>query len=495
MTAARSLPALFIFSQVTKNMTSMPLTVTLTLIDGVRIVVPNSLERITPYVLQEQMDWFEDEIKFLRRLLQAGQKVIDIGANCGVYTLSMAKSVGAKGCVWAFEPASIAADLLAQGIAINGFAQVVLEKSALSNTCGMAELLLNSDPEGNELARGKRTPGASEIVPLVTLDECFEKYGWQDIGFVKIDAEGEEANILIGGQRFFAELSPLVQYEVKAGTDLNMGIVGDFAEIGYESYRLVPGLDFLIPFDAGSVPDGFLLNLFCCKQDRARQLAADGFLLDSEMSTQGVGVDGPMELMKPTGNRHAYHWRHTIAKLPYGMEFAKFWTQAAEGSGFEVDEALSFYAISRDSSFSSKVRFFALEISFGLLKTLCEHQASHLRLASLARVARDYGYRSIAASALQSLGDTILHHHKVDLREPFLAPGERFDYISPDKDYGNWALAAVLEELERAQNFSSYYSGLSTRERLERIHSTGFGSPETDRRLHLLKTRFHLPIQ
>lgn len=70
-------------------------TATLTLIDDVRVVVPDSLDLITPYVLLEQEDWFEDEIKFLRRLLKPGQKVIDIGANYGVYALSMAQGRGA----------------------------------------------------------------------------------------------------------------------------------------------------------------------------------------------------------------------------------------------------------------------------------------------------------------------------------------------------------------------------------------------------------------
>ena len=68
--------------------------VTLKLVDGVRIVVPDSLNLITTYVLREQEDWFEDEIKFLRHLIKPGQRVIDIGANYGVYTLAMAKLVG-----------------------------------------------------------------------------------------------------------------------------------------------------------------------------------------------------------------------------------------------------------------------------------------------------------------------------------------------------------------------------------------------------------------
>jgi predicted O-methyltransferase YrrM len=95
----------------------MPNSTKLTIAEGVRIVVPDSLNPITPYVLLEQLDWFEDEIKFLRRLMRPGQKVIDIGANYGVYTLPMAKAVGTTGSVWAFEPASHTAALLAEGIA------------------------------------------------------------------------------------------------------------------------------------------------------------------------------------------------------------------------------------------------------------------------------------------------------------------------------------------------------------------------------------------
>ena len=172
-------------------------TVTLPLIDGTRAVVPDSLNLITPYVLREQQDWFEDEIKFLRKLLQPGQQVIDIGANYGLYSMAMAKVIGAQGKLWAFEPASTTAAFLAQTIAANGFAHVTLENSALSSAPGTAHLSLNDNSELNELVRdGKPAPGQTEEVPLTTLDLCMQRYGWTDIAFMKIDAEGEEANIL-----------------------------------------------------------------------------------------------------------------------------------------------------------------------------------------------------------------------------------------------------------------------------------------------------------
>src|ERR1700733_12693134 len=99
---------------------------------GARVVTPDSLSLVTPYVLYEQEDWFEEEIGFLRSFLRPGQQAIDVGANYCIYALSIAKAVGPTGAVWAFEPAASPAAFLEQGIAANKFTQVVLERSALS---------------------------------------------------------------------------------------------------------------------------------------------------------------------------------------------------------------------------------------------------------------------------------------------------------------------------------------------------------------------------
>ena len=68
--------------------------ITLPLNGNIQVVLPDSLEQISTYVLQEQGDWFEDEIRFVRTLMEEGQQAIDIGANYGMFTLSLAKAVG-----------------------------------------------------------------------------------------------------------------------------------------------------------------------------------------------------------------------------------------------------------------------------------------------------------------------------------------------------------------------------------------------------------------
>jgi protein O-GlcNAc transferase len=451
----------------------------LTLVDGVRIVVPDSLDLITPYVLREQQDFFEDELPFVRQLLQPGQNVIDIGANYGTYTLPMARKVGASGHVWAFEPSSSTAQFLAQSIAANGFAHVTLEQKAVSSTPGSAQLALHIQSELRSIIHGAASPGDSETVSLVTLDDCMDRYRWVDIDLIKIDAEGEEANIVKGGHRFFSNLAPLVQYELRGVGEMNFDLIRDFEAIGYDSYRLLPGLNLLVPFDAESPPDTYLLNLFCCNGARADRLAARGVLL---RPTDLAGVT--------IGAGAGYHWRQALAHMPYAAPLASVWGMAEEaGESADVHQALSLYARSRDAALSMAERFRALEASFVQFRGLCEQGPSRLRLASLARVAHDFGERAVAVNALTQLVESIRLNGGVEPHEPFLAPLERFDSIAPGESLGSWIVGAVLEQLEKRQRFSSFYADPSALDRLEAIHALGFGSPEMERRLELVRLR------
>jgi FkbM family methyltransferase len=458
------------------------------LVDGVQVVVPDSLDLITPYVLREQLDFFEDELRFVRRVLQPGDKAVDIGANYGVYTLSMAKRVGATGHVWAFEPTSSTAGFLQRGIAANGFEQVTLEQMAVSRASGTAQLALHSHSELNSLVHGESPTSASETVLLVTLDECVDRYRWTDIELIKIDAEGEECNIVSGGPRFFRDLSPLVQYELrKTADDVNFQLIHDFASLGYESYRLVPGLNILVPLRTDLPIDPYTLNLFCCKTGRADALAARGMLL--RMSDL-PGAGGSLEPhMLETDQNADYHWRRALAHLPYATPFTSAWEEAeATGKSVEVIRALSLYARSRDPGDSRINRFRALEASFSALKKLCAREPTKLRLASLARAAHDFGERAAGVSALTLLLANI-HQSGVDPSEPFLAPLERFDSIAPEPSAAHWLVAAVLEQLEHRERFSSFYAGPNARERLEDIRAMGLGSPEMTRRLNLVHLR------
>lgn len=464
---------------------------TLKIVDDISVVVPDSLNLITPYVLREQGDWFEDEIKFVRLLLKPGQKAIDIGANYGLFTLSMAKVVGPLGNVWAFEPASSTAAFLADSLAINGFSQVTLDQRALSEKAGTAQLNLNDNSELNELIRGGAAAGTSETVSLISLDDAMTQYGWSDITFVKIDAEGEEAAIIRGGSNFFQTLSPLIQYEVRAGNAVHIELVRAFEDVGYASYRLVPGLNALIPFDAEAEFDAYLLNLFCCKPDRAEKLAADGQLvMIAEMVASSSAMQSD-DLLQEFSVDSVYFWQKKLTVFPYGAHLCDDWRQTiSQGKSAEVEKALALHAVSHDSELPLLKRVFALKTSLDILRALCNAQPEFLRYASLARVAMEFGARMIGVGALTRLYELATKSKQVNPTEPFLATSERFDTLDPKGAMGNWIACSILEEIERNSSFSSFYTGRSSLHRLQAIQHFNFGSPEMARRLALVQQRF-----
>ncbi len=454
-------------------------TITVGLVDGIQVVVPDSLDQITPYVLQEQGDWFEDEIKFLRRLVQQGQTVVDIGANLGVYALSLARRVGPTGQVWAFEPSAATANLLQASIAANGTSWLQLQRQALSDHTGTAWLQTPGQSELNSLGP-KQGPG--EEVPLTTLDACLQKFGWQSVDLLKIDAEGEEERILAGGQRFFAELSPLVMFELKAGDDLHLELVERFQALGYSCFRLVPGLDALMPFDPVAGVDGFLLNLFAAKPDRAAVLAAEGWLV-------------PTASPKPPGKAAlgAYHWSRVLSQLPYGQDLAATWKQHESTETEAAAEPLALWAYAQDPAQPIERRLGALQRSYRLLREQARDKQLITHQSSLARVAKAMGERSEALRALGHLIPALQEARPLVMEIPFLSPLQRYDDLDPHGHPSEWLLSASLEADEILGSYSGFFMGERSRPRLERLIELEFSSEDRSvahRRLLLLDRRF-----
>ena len=462
-----------------------PAEITVELVDGTKVIVPDSLELITPYVLQEQGDWFEDEIKFLRRLVQPGNTVVDIGANYGVYALSLARKVAANGQVWAFEPASDTATLLRRSAAANSTPWLHVLRQALSDREGTAWLQMPGQAELNSLADsladGAAAPtGPGEAVEVTTLDHCLEAHGWKAVDLLKIDAEGEEERILKGGERFFRELSPLVMFEVKEITELHLHLVQRFAELGYQCFRLVPGLEALVPFSAEQPVDGYLLNLFAAKPERVASLAAGGWLAEQvrAVAPEAHLADQPAGLEPLEG-------------LPYARRWLPRWQAAAQrAEQAPIRRALGAWAQSRHPHAPAAARAGALAHSLALLLQACGPGCNPGRWATLARVAWASGERTLAVRALNTLVQELQGGRSVDPEEPFLSPDPAFEPVEPTGPLEAWLEAAGLSALEQVSSFSSFYTAAGALARLERVQSLGYSDGAMQRRIALLNRRF-----
>lgn len=400
----------------------------------------------TAWVMLEQEDWFEDEIGFLRRICRPDWHALDIGANHGVYSLSLASSGAAK--IWAFEPTSEPRLYLRNSVALNDFgSQIQILPVGLSNEPKMAEILLFGHSEENTIHRmpDEKRPHKTETVMLLALDNLMGEAIPSNtrIDFVKLDAEGEEVAILRGGLRFFLEQSPLVMFEYKHGPSFNLELADTLRALGYDLYRLVPGLDCLVPVVAGSEPDldKYTLNLFACKSDRADGLAADSFLVKAEPR--------PEVTLLP-------EWNRSLRVLPALATAPEEW----ESFNFDSDygRALLAWCGSRQAGLPAKQRFQLLTQAFSHFQLACNHEDSHPAVVVLGiRICADAGMRIHALEFAAIFLDQMTSANDMPLDRPVPPAYAVFDKIRPISSLGELIHESVVELRFDRFAFSQYF--------------------------------------
>jgi FkbM family methyltransferase len=160
------------------------------------------------------------EMQLVGRLLKPQMKVIDAGANIGIYSLLAARCVGDQGQIWAFEPSQSTYGLFLDNLTLNGVTTVAANRLALSDVQG--QLTLRSENGFGDLYRhldyaGKASPGdLVETVDVTTLDDFAAANQIDEIDFLKIDVEGGEYLLLKGSQLLLTRsLNVIVMVEIE----------------------------------------------------------------------------------------------------------------------------------------------------------------------------------------------------------------------------------------------------------------------------------------
>jgi FkbM family methyltransferase len=148
--------------------------------------------------VNEVYEPFETEL--VHQLVGKGDKVLDVGANIGYYTLIFARQVGACGRVFAFEPDPANFALLKKNVESNGYKNVVLVNAALSDQSGRLKLYLCDENRGDHRIYPSAENRQAIEIPAITADLCVGDQAG-DIRFVKMDVQGAEGRVLLGMDR------------------------------------------------------------------------------------------------------------------------------------------------------------------------------------------------------------------------------------------------------------------------------------------------------
>lgn len=147
-------------------------------------------------------------VEMMREHISPGDTCIDVGANIGHHTILMSHFVSDSGQVYAYEPIPHLRDQMSRSLQINSIHNVTIHDVALSDKEGEMTLFIRKgNIGGSSFVSGIDTEELP--VRVTTLDK--EHTGKVD--FMKIDVEGYEYHVLLGGQQLIENHRPKIIFE------------------------------------------------------------------------------------------------------------------------------------------------------------------------------------------------------------------------------------------------------------------------------------------
>lgn len=181
-------------------------------------------------------------VKFMHSYLRPGDTAVDVGANLGAYSIAMARSVGAAGKVFSFEPIPETFDLLkknTQGLQQTESFPIALSDRKEKKTIHVP-IFFGDVPEISMAGIGvKAERYQSRTVQCACLDEYLPQL--KGLRFIKADIEGHEPAFFLGAKSVIDTYRPLIQFEANPDSAAWNEITAFAREHDYDVCRLMLG--------------------------------------------------------------------------------------------------------------------------------------------------------------------------------------------------------------------------------------------------------------
>lgn len=194
-------------------------------------VCPRAHRLALRYWLSGWASTCEPEIEQIPSYCKIGGTAVDVGANDGLVSYRLSR-IFSK--VYAFE----ANPDVTQDLRSTAVSRIEIFDVGLSSRDG--EATLHIPVRGFELTGWAslstgNLPGSEEITRAVSVRRL-DGFGLTDISFIKIDVEGHELDVLMGGRDTIDANRPVLLVEIKP--ENLEGVTSFLTELGYARYRL-----------------------------------------------------------------------------------------------------------------------------------------------------------------------------------------------------------------------------------------------------------------
>ena len=172
-------------------------------------------------------------IEWCKQFCSIEKNFIDIGSHCGTYTINLAKY---NKHVYAFEPQKIIYYALCGGVVLSGYENVTCLNYGLGsdNQNGEQILYIGSEDRGGSSLYDPGNTIKIETVQIKTLDS----FNFENVGFIKLDAEDNELEILKGGINTLNKDKPIILFECNDKLEKLPKIINFLDSINYSVTNL-----------------------------------------------------------------------------------------------------------------------------------------------------------------------------------------------------------------------------------------------------------------
>ena len=215
--------------------------------DETLVVSPTTFMKNGQLWEEESVNYFYDNIPTDRPVT-----IVDIGAQCGLYTLYAKYLPNSQ--FYAFEPFPRSYKVLRDNITLNRIPNVRTRNIGISNHAG--ETILNTSKSHNGLhTLGTNIIRFDDAVPVTIHVEPLDTIFYDNnipVDFIKIDTEGWEYFILQGGEKTIQKYKPMIQLEWSKDNmkqcNVNMAEFGTYIDtIGYKKKNIIGEELFIVP--------------------------------------------------------------------------------------------------------------------------------------------------------------------------------------------------------------------------------------------------------